>query len=171
MAAIKDGTSNTIAMSEHVVSTQVNRRTHGNYVQNVPISGNNPQAECLIYKGAGGMIANTAPEIGQIRGINYAWGAIQCSGFNTVLPPNSIGCTAGQSEWGEEAILPPDSYHPGGVNALIADGSTRFISETIDSGNVSAPEPSKQNPPNGRSPYGVWGALGSKSGGEPPGEF
>ena len=38
------------------------------------------------------------------------------------------------------------SYHPGGVNALLGDGSVRFVKETIS----------------GR----VWRALGSVAGGE-----
>ena len=54
-----------------------------------------------------------------------------------------------------------NSYHPGGVNVLRADGSVSFISETIDTGNLAAASVT-----NGASPYGLWGALGSKNGGE-----
>ena len=57
--------------------------------------------------------------------------------------------------------MPPNSFHPGGVNALRADGSVSFISETIDTGNLSAASVTS-----GISPYGTWGALGSKNGGE-----
>ena len=49
----------------------------------------------------------------------------------------------------------------GGVNALFADGSVHFISETIDAGNQGAPEVT-----GGASPYGVCGALGTINGGE-----
>jgi prepilin-type processing-associated H-X9-DG protein len=45
------------------------------------------------------------------------------------------------------------SRHPGGVNALMGDGSTRFISQTINS-------------VGGTSGYGIWGALGTRSGKE-----
>lgn len=44
---------------------------------------------------------------------------------------------------------------------LFCDGSVAFISETIDSGNLTA-----SSLTNNRSPYGVWGAMGSKAGGE-----
>ena len=44
--------------------------------------------------------------------------------------------------------------------------SVRFISETIDTGNLYA-APATQ----GESVYGVWGALGTKDGGEAVSEF
>jgi len=161
---IIDGTSNTIAMSEHVISvTNDGRNIHGNYVDNAGDWGplRNPATGCLVHRGQGTTIAATAPGIGELRGVHWAWGTVMCQGFNTVLPPNSIGCKGFWSEWGADHIFPPDSYHPGGVNAVFADGSTRFISQDIDSGNVSLPPVD-----NGLSPYGVWGALGSMKGGE-----
>jgi len=159
---IKDGTSNTIAVSEHVVN-QKGRvpNIHGGYVRDVgegSLRGN--PASCLAYKGAANEIVG-APTVGQLRGVIWAWGAVCCSGFNTVLPPNSIGCKAGGNEWGTDAVMPPDSFHPGGVNSIFGDGSQHFISETIDTGVLTLGEVR-----NGPSPYGVWGALGSKDGGE-----
>ncbi len=41
------------------------------------------------------------------------------------------------------------------------DGSVHFISETIDSGDLT-----QGLVQSGKSPYGVWGALGSRNGGE-----
>lgn len=59
----------------------------------------------------------------------------------------------------------PDWSAEYGVNGLMADGSVHFFSETIDTGNLvtDAPASNSSNP----SPFGVWGRLGSKSGGEP----
>ncbi|MFH1264482.1 MAG: hypothetical protein ABIK89_02055 [Planctomycetota bacterium] len=55
---------------------------------------------------------------------------------------------------------------------MMPDGSCRFINETIDTDDLTQPEPRQQPAPyDGRSPYGVWGALGSKWGGEPMGQF
>jgi prepilin-type processing-associated H-X9-DG protein len=87
------------------------------------------------------------------------------SGFNTILPPNSPSCApdAWGGHWG---ILPPTSRHPGGVHILMADGAVRFVSENINAGNPTLPIQSS-----GMSPYGVWGALGSKAGHEVISEF
>lgn len=52
------------------------------------------------------------------------------------------------------------------MNVVLADGSVRFISENINTGNLAAPSVNS-----GPSPYGVWGALGTKSGGEVTGDF
>ena len=53
--------------------------------------------------------------------------------------------------------VPPDRFL-----ACMADGSVRFISETINTGSLAASEVTS-----GKSPYGVWGALGTRDGREP----
>jgi prepilin-type processing-associated H-X9-DG protein len=62
--------------------------------------------------------------------------------------------------------LTASSQHTGGVHALMADGSVRFISENIDTGNLGVGTSG-----GAKSPYGVWGALGTRAGGETVGEF
>jgi prepilin-type processing-associated H-X9-DG protein len=63
-------------------------------------------------------------------------------------------------------VITAGSNHPGGVNGLFADGSLRWVSENINCGNLSLPQVVS-----GNSPYGVWGAVGSINGKEPPGEY
>lgn len=46
----------------------------------------------------------------------------------------------------------------------MGDGSVRFISQSIDTGNLAVVAPAANG--GGASPYGVWGALGSARGGE-----
>ena len=59
------------------------------------------------------------------------------------------------------------SSHAGGVNASMLDGSVRFITNSVDTGDGEA-DGGLDVPPrlSGRSPYGVWGALGTANGGE-----
>jgi prepilin-type processing-associated H-X9-DG protein len=59
--------------------------------------------------------------------------------------------------------------HTGGVQVLMMDGSARFISENIDSGNQAATIPASNS--SSISPYGIWGALGTRAGGETIGDF
>jgi len=64
------------------------------------------------------------------------------------------------------------------VNVLFGDGAVRFISETIDNGNLmwpgtttavlanDSPGPHDSGNRSGASPFGVWGALGTPSAGD-----
>ena len=92
------------------------------------------------------------------------------TGFNTVLPPNSPSCIPfgypNDWDWG---IFSASSYHPGGVHVLLGDNAIKFIPNTIDAGNPvnnMAPNFESQNGRVGRSPFGVWGALGTRNGTE-----
>jgi hypothetical protein len=49
------------------------------------------------------------------------------------------------------------------VNVAFGDGAVAFISDSIDTGNLGIVVSSTSSIP---SPYGVWGALGTKAGGE-----
>jgi prepilin-type processing-associated H-X9-DG protein len=81
-----------------------------------------------------------------------AYGAV-----TIVLPPNAPSCgNTHDWDWGLWTV---SSHHIQGANVLMCDGSVRFVNENIDTGNLTLPEV-----PSGPSPYGIWGALGSKDG-------
>ena len=150
MSEILDGTSNTIAMSEVV------RPPAGNsFGRNTTSHTTNP-INCLASF-ANGQYTTALLDRDRSLGTRWCDGRAGYMAFNTVLAPNKPVCN-GQTGSG---ILTAGSRHPGGVNALLADGSVRFISDAIDTGDLSAAQPS-----GGPSPYGVWGALGSKAGSE-----
>jgi len=169
---IIDGTSNTILMSERLKSYFGNRTAQASEVEQVlgmviGVSGlaNSPEICRSVTEGKYYLAGQT---VRAYFGGNWVDGLPENVGLNTVLPPNSPACRDGGQTYndGRDMVQPPTSRHPGGANVLLADGSVRFISETIDSGDLSLPQPSE-----GPSRYGVWGALGSKAGGESIGEF
>jgi len=81
------------------------------------------------------------------------------AGFTANIPPNSVACIWSNSwPWIAGGV---SSYHSGGSNVGMMDGSVRFVSETIDCGNVNAPQVTS-----GKSPYGVWGGMSTPQGGE-----
>jgi prepilin-type processing-associated H-X9-DG protein len=87
--------------------------------------------------------------------------------FNTLLPPNGPACwTDGGQE--HPVFFPPQSYHSGGVNGGLLDGSVRFISDGIDTNGLNGTDGGGDPNYGGPSVFGVWGALGSISGGETP---
>ncbi len=118
-----------------------------------------------------GHYANSLSVSGDLRtdrGQTWSMADCQLTGFTTILPPNGPSCAANGNKVWEEAIVSAGSYHSGGAQFVLCDGSVKFISETINAdtdglgfGNVAA----------GRSPYGVWGALGTRNGGEVVDEF
>jgi prepilin-type N-terminal cleavage/methylation domain-containing protein/prepilin-type processing-associated H-X9-DG protein len=156
LAAITDGTSNTIAMSEHATP---NGPTSIGRAAIVGGGRTDSPASCRarFVNGVYTVAVNT--DVGA-RGGRWADGASLFTRFNTMLPPNSPSCMEADNHW-LGGMYSAGSKHTGGVNAAFADGSVRFISDSIDSGNQGLPENL-----NGLSPYGVWGALGSKGAGE-----
>jgi prepilin-type N-terminal cleavage/methylation domain-containing protein len=92
-------------------------------------------------------------------GWNYTDGHFMQTSFNTVISPNGPACQYRTNR--NIGIYTPTSNHTGGVTIGLADGSVRFISETIDVGTLDG-----ANRDTGVSHFGVWGALGSRNGGE-----
>jgi prepilin-type processing-associated H-X9-DG protein len=83
---------------------------------------------------------------------------------NTILPPNSPSGSSGSNSV-VPMLLPPSSYHPGGVNVVRCDGSGGFINDSVNCGTITggANGLCKRS---GMSNFGVWGAFGSRNGEE-----
>ncbi|MBI1247311.1 DUF1559 domain-containing protein [bacterium] len=166
---ITDGTSNTIAMSERLITNfGLGSITSGNVriVQGTATGFSNLRSNPSQCMSAGSGQYYSSSYTSKLKGkTGWRWtdGQAEKIGFNTVLPPNAPSCIDGTNGNGDgsNCILPPTSNHPGGALGLFCDGSVSFVAETINTGNLTLPSVSS-----GRSPYGVWGALGSKAGGE-----
>ncbi len=106
---------------------------------------------------------------GSIYGRGYQWtnGETFHTAMFTITPPNSPACW--QGDWpGQEGIAPPSSRHQGGCHVLMGDGAVIFLTDSIEAGDQHskmvefgnvAPDPV----PGAQSPYGLWGALGTRA--------
>jgi prepilin-type processing-associated H-X9-DG protein len=101
---------------------------------------------------------------GRSPGMQWCVGDQNFWSFATILAPNGPTCTVGGQNF-SGGIITPRSYHRGGVNAALLDGSVRFISQNIEAGNRALSERKKLS--DGPARYGVWGRLGCRGDGEP----
>jgi prepilin-type processing-associated H-X9-DG protein len=159
IAAMLDGTSNIIAFSEAVNGVPkpeppmtpligLNSVTFPagslvlNATDNVAAVQAAIQACDTAYMTGGG-------SGGDARGDEWIHGGASFTLFNTVIPPNGRKQTwtyCSMAASGPAEIANAQSFHPGGVNCLLADGSVKFIRDSIS--------------------QLVWWQLGSIAGGE-----
>ena len=73
-------------------------------------------------------------------GMSWAVGDMTCTTYNHVSTPDTLSCAGtgmGMGMMGADAMvnmavqLSASSYHPGGVNVAIGDGSVRFVKDGI----------------------------------------
>ncbi|MGL6195747.1 MAG: DUF1559 domain-containing protein, partial [Thermoguttaceae bacterium] len=173
MASISDGTSNTIIFSEGCVGKGGGDMSLKSGIVELGDSFRNTRIApgfCNDTRGASGTYKPGAIGYHGEKGWRWADARNYCTLFSTQSPPNGPSCSANDVwAWSTNTA---SSYHTGGVNIAKCDGSVTFVSETINCGD--------QNNHNGypgytsgdcwrysgASTFGVWGALGSRAGGE-----
>ena len=166
--SITDGTSNTVMLGEAVIGGEPSDVLGGvavNVQQWSPQDCWNrvdPANRKQLLVSAG-VRASFRPTGGR------AWdGRPYFVGFATMVAPNGPTCHWGGVD-GNEHMGTLSSFHPGGGQVAMADASVKFINQTINTGTVAFPDDGAGWPNNNRagpSPYGVWGAMGSKNGNE-----
>lgn len=104
---------------------------------------------------------------GNSRGSRWYDALPMISGVTTVLPPNSPTCTI---DWGRpwaSGIFSASSRHNGGAHVLMGDAAVIFVSDSIEAGDREADSVSQEyGNVASKSPYGLWGALGTVASGE-----
>ena len=155
---ITDGLSNTIAFAESTVGNP-------NAVLGKPNIGLTNVSSAGAAVQFSNALANVAATNTGLAGCSTAWssltgtldnqrgktwfhGSMAFTMIQTVTTPNSVQWTycSGNGSGSAATFSESDSYHPGGVNVLFADGSVHFIKSTIN--------------------QIVWMSLGTKAGGE-----
>jgi len=172
---ILDGLSNTIAMGE--MSTDLgdmDSRTKVNRVLeiNMAIAGGvnscraaghvDPQrptfwcngTNCPQPTGPGGTLPASSTQ--DDRGMMWMFAHTGNTGVMTNLSPNKELCVDRWYEGGGAFTV--SSRHQGGAHVLMGDGAVTFITDSIEAGNSNAPRVIAGQ----QSPYGLWGALGTR---------
>ena len=159
-----DGTSNTVAFSEALVGGRdraIKTRQNGVVDATYPDGSRmysaftNPDLVLAALNACTDqwMTATDPRSFTNRRGERWGWGTSGVTLFSTVVTPNSqtypwSSCRHQCSGCGADAaqISNVSSRHPGGVNVCMADGSVKFVKDTIN--------------------MRIWWSLGTRDGGE-----
>jgi prepilin-type processing-associated H-X9-DG protein len=163
---IRDGTSNTGLFSERLVgmagdpdvlrSSPDFKRAIYTAPSSVPGRNAGPAGALQFIQACNSLPGTTISTWSDSNQIcwtaSYPW--YYCSnGYNHMGPPNSTSCNNPNEYFGTwitslgpSGSAPPNSNHPGGVNLCFADGSVKFVKDTV-----------------GLQP---WWAIGTRNGGE-----
>jgi prepilin-type N-terminal cleavage/methylation domain-containing protein/prepilin-type processing-associated H-X9-DG protein len=147
IAGVADGLSNTVAFSESTMGTGAADTTGATPAdaarQVLTLPGSTVTSDANCASGSGGIWSG-------MRGAKWINGHYADANYNHHLVPNDSrwDCSNASHNPGQAAAR---SYHSGGVNVMLGDGSVRFVRNGIDPA--------------------TWRALGTRNGGEVVGDY
>ncbi len=175
---VLDGLSNTIAAGE-ICTTGGKREIKADFVRNIATMIRTNEtvvvpADCRegahIDPARPQFYAQTATvsaAAAQGKGTRWADSRPYYTGFHTILPPNAPSCVHDGGDGNHSGVIATaGSRHAGGAHVLMGDGAVKFITESIDTGNlrsVTVGRDAPALPPGTASPFGLWGALGTRA--------
>ena len=181
---VLDGLSNTIAAGE-VCTSGGKREVNADFVRsiamNAPGATNNTILSPIRCK-VGAHIdaeqptfyaetANVSASLSQAKHSRWADSRAYYSAFHTILPPNNPSCVDANNDGNHSGVISTaGSRHTGGAHVLMGDGAVVFMTDSVDGGDPSLPTVCVQRSdvvgvasiPGTPSPYGLWGALGTR---------
>jgi prepilin-type N-terminal cleavage/methylation domain-containing protein/prepilin-type processing-associated H-X9-DG protein len=147
LASMTDGTSQTAFFSERKRGQGTPDIRNDMYQMNNALTIDQTWQTCSVLD------MTMAMPLTNWMGVTWAIGDMTCTTYNHVSTPNTRTCAGmdssmmmGGSMANMAVQLPPSSYHPGGVNVLLGDGSVRFMKDS--------------------TALAVWRALSTRNGGE-----
>lgn len=107
----------------------------------------------------------TLPGVAEGRGYRWASAAPVFNAVNTILPPNQELCFG--ATFDAPGVASISSRHAGGAHVLMGDGAVVFFTDSIEAGDVHHGNVwlggTGKSVPGSESPYGLWGALGTRA--------
>lgn len=168
---VLDGLSNTIAMGE--IATDLgdrDSRTIGEWERTQAINLIRQSPSWCLDQGYKDperprYWAQSTPVWGATNGRGFRWAdhRMEHTGMHTILPPNAELCA--QRNPGGRTVCPPSSRHQGGAHILMGDGAVVFMTDSVEAGDRRAGMVWRNGTggqaPGSKSPYGLWGSLGT----------
>ncbi|GAA5510476.1 DUF1559 domain-containing protein [Novipirellula caenicola] len=177
---ILDGLSNTIAMGEIATDLGDNfaTTTFGSNKSDNNLILSNPSAcdvaidasRPTFYDPASASYQAMpgAPNI--LRGYRWTAAGACFTGMTTTRPPNKPLCgrySATTNAVEHVGSFPSSSRHQGGCHVLMGDGAVKFVTDSIEAGDGTTgpvdPGRAGCKAAGLQSPYGLWGALGTRA--------